>query len=144
MDEGRWKKRIARLVFRVAALLWLPVGMIADEVLRTGSWEGMNAPFVVLELLLAAPFGLPLALACRRVHRSGYPGAALVAWVVFGCASAAGLLGTFPAGVQALAACLPVWMVVWRLARPPRRPRYSPWRLGPERTRSRGPLRTGR
>ena len=119
MDEGRWKKRIARLVFWMAALLWLPVGMIAAEVLGTGSLEGMNAPFAVLELLLAVPFGLPLALVCRRVYRSGYPGAALMAWLVLGCVSAGGFLGRFPAGVQALAACLPVWIWTWRLP-PPR------------------------
>ena len=106
--------------------------------------EWVTAPLAALELVLAAPCGLPLALACRRLYRLGYPGAALVAWVALSAASAAGLLGQVAVGFQALLAGLPVWVVVWWLARPPRRPRYDPWRLGPERKRSRGPFRSGR
>ena len=126
------------------ALLWLPAGVVADEVLRTGSAEWVTAPLAALELLLAAPCGLPLALACRRLYRSGYPGAALLAWLALGAASAAGLLGQVAIGVQALLAGLPVWVAAWRLTRPPRRPRYDPWRLGPERKRSRGSFQSGR
>ncbi len=104
----------------MAALVWLPGGMIAGEVLRTGSVESVNTPLATLELLLAAPFGLPLALTCRRLNRSGYPGPALMAWLALGAASAGGLFGPLPVGVQALAACLPVWVLTWWLPPPPR------------------------
>ena len=126
MDEGRWKKRIARLVFRMAALLWLPTGILAGEVLRTGSAEGAISPSSLVELVPAAPYGLPLALACRSLDRLGYPGPALVAWLALGAAAVAGLLGPFGIGVQAILACLPVWLAAWRLARRPRVPSLIP------------------
>lgn len=91
--------------------------MIADEVLRTGSAEWVTAPLAALELLLAAPCGLPLALACRRLGRLGYPGPALVAWPALGAVAVAGPLVPLPLGVQAILACLPVWLAAWWLTR---------------------------
>ena len=122
MDERSRKSRIARLKFWMPALLWLPGGNIAGDVLRTGSVEWVTAPLPVVELLLAAPFGLPLALACRSLDCLGYPGPALVTWFALGAAAVAGLLGPFGIGVQALLVSLPVWLAAWRLARRPRGP----------------------
>lgn len=119
------------LRFWIPALLWLPAGIIAGEVLRTGSAQGMMTPSPLVELTLVAPCGLPLALACRRLGRSGHSGPTLVAWSVLGAAAVASLLGTLPAGAQALLASLPVWVVAWRLARRPPRLEHAPsfvWR----------------
>ncbi len=65
-----------RLKLWLPALLWLPGGIIAEEVLRAGSVYGMMTPLAVLELSAVAPCGLPLALACRRLARSGGVGLA--------------------------------------------------------------------
>ncbi len=123
------------------ALLWLPAGMIAAEVLHAGSAYGMRTPFALVELLLAVPFGIPLALACRRLTRSGYSGPALVAWLALGAASVADLPGTLPVGVQAVLASLPVWVAAWRLTPRPRRPGFAPSSRRPESRRFRGPFR---
>ena len=120
-----------RIRFWIPALLWLPAGFVTEEVLRTGSAQGMMTLPAALELLSAAPCGVPLALAGRRLARSRYPGPALVAWAVLGLAAVAGSLGALPAGVQALLASVPVWVVVWRLERRPRRLEFAPsfeWR----------------
>ena len=82
------------------ALLWLPAGMLAVEVLRTGSAEQVVTPSSLMELPAAVPFGLPLALACRRLGRLGYPGPALLAWVSLGAVSVAGFFVPLPLGVQ--------------------------------------------
>ncbi len=141
MDGRRRKRRIARTGFWVPALLWLPAGLLVDEVLRTGSAEQVMTPSSLMELPAVAPFGLPLALACRRLGRLGYPGPALVAWVALGAAAVAGLLVPLPAGVQVILVCLPVWLAVWRLARLPRCPGFAPSSRRPGRGRSRGPSR---
>ena len=120
MDGRSRKSRVARLKFWIPALLWLPAGTLAGEVLRTGSAEHVMTPSSLMELPAVAPFGLPLALACRSLDRSGYPGPALVAWVALGAAAVAGLLGLFGIGVQSILVSLPVWVAAWRLARRPR------------------------
>ncbi|MCY4382562.1 MAG: hypothetical protein OXE44_05365 [Nitrospinae bacterium] len=141
MEARRRKRRIERLKFWMPALLWLPAGMIAGEVLRAGSEEWVTAPFALVELLLAVPFGVPLALACRRLTRSGYPGPALVAWLALGAASVADLPGTLPVGVRAVLASLPVWVAVWRLTPRPRGPGFAPPSQRPESRGFRGPFR---
>ena len=123
MDDRR---RIGWLGFWAPALLWLPAGIFAGEILRTGSAEHVMTPSSLVELSAVAPFGLPLALACRRMGRLGYPGPALVAWLALGAAAGAGLLGPFGIGVQAVLACLPVWLAAWRLGRLPRGPGIRP------------------
>ena len=75
--DGR--RRTGRFRFWLPALLWLPGGIVADEVLRTGSVEHVMRSSSLVALSAAAPFGLPLALACQRLGRLGYPGPALVA-----------------------------------------------------------------
>ncbi|MCY4382610.1 MAG: hypothetical protein OXE44_05605 [Nitrospinae bacterium] len=141
MDGRRRKRRIERLKFWMPALLWLPAGMTAVEVLRTGSAYGMRTPSSLVELPAAAPFGLPLALVCRRLGRLGYPGPALVAWVALGAAAVANLLVPLPVGVQAILASLPVWVAVWRLTPRPRGPGFAPSSRRPGSRRSRGPFR---
>lgn len=120
-----------RLWFRIPALLWLPAGIVTEEVLRTGSAQGMMTLPAAPELLSAAACGVPLALACRRLSRSGYPGPALVAWLLLGAAAMVSFAGALPAGVQAVLASLPVWVVAWRLERRPSRLEFAPsfgWR----------------
>ncbi len=113
---------MASLRYWLPALLWLPGGIIAEEVLRAGSVSGMMAPASLVELAAVAPCGLPLALACRRLARSGYPGPALVAWLALGGAAVAGFFGPLPSSVQALLVSLPVWVAAWRVERRPRGP----------------------
>ena len=144
MDGRSRKRRIARLRLWIPALLWLPAGIVAVEVLRAGSEEWVTAPSSFVELLLIAPFGLPLALACRRLGRLGYPGPALVVWVALGAASVADLLVPLPAGVRAILISLPVWVAVWRLTPRPRGPGFAPSSRRPESRRFRGPFRRGR
>ena len=67
------------LGFRVSALLWLPAGIIAEEVLRSGSVEQVVVPSPLVELLPAAPCGIPLAPEAREVSRT-VPGRALRPW----------------------------------------------------------------
>ncbi len=110
-----------RLGFWILAILWLPAGIIVCEIVRTGSLEEMLMPFPLVELFFVAPCGLPLALACLRLGRSDFRGVAFIAWVVLGAAVSAGLFGPLPIGIQALAAYLPVWWIVRRIERPPRR-----------------------
>ena len=141
MDDRR---RTGWLGFWVPALLWLPAGILAAEVLRTGSAEHVMRPPSLMELPAVAPFGLPLALACRHMGRLGYPGPALVAWFAFGAAAVAGLLGPFDIGVQAILACLPVCLAAWRLARLPRGLESAPSSRRPGRGRSRGPFSDAR
>ena len=137
MDDRR---RIGWLGFWAPALLWLPAGVVMDEVLRTGSAEHLMTPCSLVEFLAVAPFGLALALACRRMGRLGYPGPALVAWLALGAAAAAGLLGPFDIGAQAILACLPAWLAAWRLGRLPRGLESAPSSRRPGRGRPRGPF----
>jgi hypothetical protein len=76
---------VPRWLFIVASLLWLPIGVAATAPLR-GFRFGADAepwPMVLLlivsSLVLVAPAGLPLALACRRLWRLGRHVAAWVA-----------------------------------------------------------------
>ncbi len=137
--DGR--RRTGRFRFWLPALLWLPAGIVADEVLRAGSAEQVMTPSSLMELPAVAPFGLPLALACRRLGRLGYPGPALVAWVTLGAAAVAGLLTPLSAGVQALLVSIPVWVVVWRIAWRPLGLEFAPSSRRPESRRFRGPPR---
>ena len=69
-------------------------------------------------LVLVAPCGLPLALACRRVWRLGYRRSAWAAGIGLGAVTVAaslvaGLLGPIAIAVYAAALSLPVW-IAWR------------------------------
>lgn len=120
-----------RLGFWLAALLWLPAGIVATAVVRfgadawpatePGAWIAM-AVMSLQSLVFVAPCGLPLALACRRLWRLGHGRVAWAAGIGLGTVTVAaslgaGLLG--PAGILAFASVLsaPAWIAVWRLAR---------------------------
>ena len=102
-----------RPLFYLLALVWLPVGVLASALLR-----GMGIPpepQAFLSLLTVAPAGLPLALACRRLHRKGYR---VIAWAAMAVLSVvtvaatlvAGLLGPAAIVIYALVLSLPVWL----------------------------------
>ena len=113
--------------FWALALLWLPAGVVATAAVRflpeTGSPEtaGMWLPMLLMSagsLVLVAPCGLPLALACRRVWRLGYRRSAWAAGIGLGVVTVAaslvaGLLGPIAIAVYAAALSLPVW-IAWR------------------------------
>lgn len=73
-------------------------------------------------LVLVAPCGLPLALACRRLWRLGYPRAAWGWGIGLGAVTVlatlvAGLLGPVAIVVYAVVLSLPVWIAALVLAR---------------------------
>ena len=135
--------------FLLLALLWLPAGIVGTAAFRgLGSAEFGSWKIAVLmasqSLIVVAPCGLPLALACRRLWMFGYRRAAWTAGTALGAARKyrraawtagtalgaatvatslfAGLFG--PLGIAACAVVLsfPVWVTVIWLGRK-RRPR---------------------
>ena len=109
-----------RPLFYLLALMWLPVGVVASALFR-----GMGIPpepQAFLSLLMVAPAGLPLALACRRLHRKGYR---VIAWAAMAVLSVvtvvatlvAGLLGPAAIVIYALILSLPVWLAALLLPR---------------------------
>ena len=102
-----------RPLFYLLALLWLPAGVVASALIR-----GMGVPpepQALLSLLVVAPAGLPLALACRRLHRKGFRITAWVAMAVLAVATVAatlvaGLLGPAAIVIYALLVSLPAWL----------------------------------
>ena len=118
--------------FLLLALLWLPAGIVGTAAFRgLGSAEFGSWKIAVLmasqSLIVVAPCGLPLALACRRLWRLGYRRAAWTTGTALGAATVAtslvaGLFG--PLGIAACAVVLsfPVWVTVIWLGRK-RRPR---------------------
>ncbi len=125
-DRGIFKGR----KFWALAFLWLPVGVVAQAVVRflpeTGSQAGPGLspamlPMLAGSLVLVAPCGLPLALGCRRVWRLGYRRGARWAWIGLGVVTvaasvAAGLLGPVAIALYAVVLSLPVWAASWWLA----------------------------
>ena len=114
--------------FWVAALLWLPAGVVAQALIRFAPGL-VDAPgpglFDLLmgagSLVFVAPCGLPLALGCRRVWQLGYRRGDQWAWIGLGAATVAasvvaGLLGPIAIMACAIALSLPVWAAWWRLA----------------------------
>ena len=112
----------SRHAFLIGSLLWLPVGVILTTVralrgtiCKPMMWLGMLANLG--SLIVVAPCGLPLALACRRLWRSGYREAAWVTMVGLGIVTVvatllAGLLGPIAIAVYAIILSLPVWLAV--------------------------------
>ena len=107
-------------LFYLLALLWLPAGVVASALFR-----GMGIPpepQAFLSLLMVAPAGLPLALACRRLHRKGYR---VIAWAVMAVFTVvtvvatlvAGLLGPAAIVIYALVVSLPAWLAALLLPR---------------------------
>ncbi|MDE0407446.1 MAG: hypothetical protein OXN81_06255 [Alphaproteobacteria bacterium] len=124
MEEG---SRIVRHGFWPLALLWLPAGIAAQAAVRLGpSAGGFAGPGEVLgaavALAVAAPCGLPLAIACRRLWRLRYRRMALFAGTALGALTVAasvfaGLIGPLAVAACAVLLSLPAWVVWLWLAR---------------------------
>ena len=120
--------RRARVLFYAMALVWLPAGVVLSAVVRFGSaslapedWPAMTL-MAASSLLVAAPCGLPLALAGRRLMRAGYPRAAWIWGVLIGAVTVAaslpaGLFGPPGIAVAALLLSLPLWIAAFWLRR---------------------------
>ena len=80
-------------------------------------------PQAWLALVFVAPYGLPLALACRRLRLRGYPRAAwAAAFAVLGPVTIAavlfaGLIGPVAIAIYAAVISMPVWIAAKRLVR---------------------------
>ncbi len=109
-----------RPLFYPLALLWLPVGVVVSALVR-----GMGVPpepRALLSLLVVAPAGLPLALACRLLHRRGLR---ITAWITMAVLAAATVAATLVAGllgpaailIYALVLSLPAWLAAFFLRR---------------------------
>ncbi|MYE12054.1 MAG: hypothetical protein F4X99_10405 [Gammaproteobacteria bacterium] len=112
--------------FWLLALLWLPAGLVAQAAFRFGGWvEPMMLPALLAaagSLVVVAPCGLPLALACRRLWRLGHARAAWGSGIGLGLVTilatlVAGLLGPITIIVYAVVLSLPVWIAALVLAR---------------------------
>jgi len=124
MDGRGW---IGRHGFWLLALLWLPVGVVAQAALRFGPSAGAFADAgeelaAFVSLAVAALCGLPLALGCRRLWRLGYRRGAWAAGIALGVLTVlatvvAGLLGPVAIAVGAALLSLPVWIAWLWLAR---------------------------
>ena len=127
MEEQGW---IARRGFWPLALLWLPAGVAAQAAVRFPPNAGPPgdphfwpaALTAAGSLVLVAPCGLPLALACRRLWRLRYRSAAWIAGTGLGAVTVAaslvaGLLGPVAIALYAIVVSLPVWIAWWWLAR---------------------------
>lgn len=110
-----------RYGFWPLALLWLPAGFAVQAAIRFAPETASSAepatwlPAALQSLVVTAPFGLPLALGCRRLWRSGRRRTAWAAGIGLGAATVAagllaGLLGPFAVAVCAVLLSLPVWI----------------------------------
>lgn len=112
------------VLFYLAALLWLPAGLILQAAFRFGSMQLHPAELVPIaaSVLVCAPLGLPLPLACRWLWRKGYPRAAWVSVAVLAPLSVvaalfAGLLGPVAIAIGTAVLSLPVWIAAALLSR---------------------------
>ena len=116
---------MSRPLFYLLALLWLPAGVVASALFRFGvagtlrEWllplTAGPAGLPLAERIAIAPAGLPLALACRRLHRKGYrviawAAMAVLAVVTVAATLIAGLLGPAAIVIYAPVLSLPAWL----------------------------------
>lgn len=118
----------SRTAFILGSLLWLPAGIAVTGLFRNsglpeepGLWP-MMALMMAQSLIVIAPCGLPLTLACRRLWRRGYPRTAWAAMAVLapitvGVSLFAGLLGPIAIALYAAVLSLPVWITAGILNR---------------------------
>ena len=103
------------------SLLWLPAGIVVVSLAR-GVAPPITPetlfmlPMALLSLALTAPCGLPLALACRRIWRTGSPRAAWTSFAILASLTSvaalfAGLLGPIAIAIYAAALSVPAWIV---------------------------------
>ena len=114
---------LTRYGFLLLALLWLPTGVAVMGLFRV--FDGPQSvyepwPMVLLgiaqSLVFLALCGLPLALACRRVWRRGYPRSAWILGALMGTATVsasllAGLLGPLAIAAYSAVLSVPVWII---------------------------------
>ncbi len=117
---------LARLVFGVFSLAWLPAGVAVIVAVRGTPWPVEF--YAWLPLAMAAPCGLPLALAWYRLRQTAYSGAAWLAFAVLAPATAmsslfTGLLGPVAIATYAALISLPAWVTYAFLRRGRRRQR---------------------
>ena len=103
-----------RLAFGLLSLLWLPAGIAATALVRGLPWP--VELYAWLSLAVTAPCGLPLALVCGRLRRTGYPGTAWAVFAVLAPVTAvsslfAGLLGPVAIAVYAMVISVPAWIL---------------------------------
>lgn len=117
-----------RAIFMALALAWLPLGILVITLVRGLGFLGEPTAllYALPSLLVTVPFGLPLALACRRIHRMQRPRTAWVTFAVLAPITAAasivaGLLGPIGIAVYAAVLSLPAWLLYavlrWRMAK---------------------------
>ena len=123
-----WNRRHG---FWVLALCWLPAGVLVQAVARflpQGDGVPIAGTFmwtiVVLlpSLVVLAPCGLPLALGCRKLWRTGRYRAAWWVGVSLGALTVAasvfaGLLGPIAIATLALMVSAPAWVTWWWFTR---------------------------
>ena len=101
---------------RLFSLMWLPVGFSAAEAAMAGDLPWLMDLDGWLYLAALVPGGVPLALACGRLRRKGYPG---VAWMAFGVLAPVTVVvsvyaaphGALLVATCAAAASLPAWLL---------------------------------
>ena len=103
--------------FWLLALFWLPAAIALTAAVRfaNGLPEDARPGPALLSLAPVTLFGLPLALACRRIWRLGYRRAAWAAGMGLGAVTTvaalfAGLLGPLAVAIAAVLLSLPVWL----------------------------------
>ena len=112
-----------RSVFILLSLAWLPVGIMVASAVLDMQWPPLLPPlYVWLWLVILAPFGLPLPLACRWTRRLGYPRTAWAAFAVLAPLTAAALHADLLYGPIAVVVCAalisaPVWILYLFLRR---------------------------
>ncbi len=100
--------------FILLALLWLPFGILLVTAAR--GIPLFIEPQAWLALIFLAPFGLPLALACRALRRGGHVASAWVTFIVLAPATVGsvligGLFGPLGIAIYAIVFSLPAWAV---------------------------------
>lgn len=100
--------------FILLSLLWLPLGMQLVAVAR--GFSLIIEPQAWLDLVFLAPFGVPLALACRLLWRGRHVVSAWVAFIVLAPATVwavliGGLFGPLGIAIYAIVLSLPAWAV---------------------------------
>ena len=114
------------MLSRLLRWLWLPAGIVVAAAVLRGNMPLLADPQAWLTLAVVAPCGLPLAGACRRLLRIGYP---VTAWAVFAVLAPftavaslfAGLLGPVAILAYALVLSAPAWIIYAFLRRGQRR-----------------------
>ena len=100
--------------FVLLALLWLPFGILL--VIAARGIPLFVEPQAWLALIFLAPFGLPLALACRALRRGGYVVSAWITFIVLAPATVGsvligGLFGPLGIAIYAIVFSFPAWAI---------------------------------